>query len=289
MTKQIKYLIIAFFCMSLNIALGQISLTVNYLSNEGYPFKDVTSNCEIWISDNLEGKSKIALNLANGVFKIDSLPVDCPYFHIRDHNGEMHTQKLCMGLKHQSEWKIYVGSSDCLYHFGGHQPEPFFPEYDKIYLAYNLAHEGFVNKLDSLGLSVVGSNVFKFNPNRREEIIKELVDTEGVYTLAPIYRFTRTGTSYFTANISVLLKNELTEEETEKLCKYLDIDKITKVELSSYSSSIWRGFRSGVFYFIKPKKKAWDYSFLNKLNELLLKNENMLVIKTEATVIVKDD
>src|SRR5690554_4403458 len=140
-----KYLIIIISIMTFNISLGQISLSVYYLSKEGYPFKDVTSNTEIWISNNLEGKAKIALNSTNGIFKIDSLPADCPYFHIKDQNGEIHTQKLCMGLKHQLEWKLYIGSSDCLYHFEGHQPEPFIPEYNKIYLTYNRDADGFVN------------------------------------------------------------------------------------------------------------------------------------------------
>jgi len=268
--------------MSFNISLGQISLSVNYLSKEGYPFKDVTSNTEIWISDNLEGKTKIALNSTNGIFKIDSLPADCPYFHIKDQNGEMHIQKICMGLKTQKDWIIYIGSSDCLYHFEGYQPEPFIPSYDKLYITFAEGiYSKLINKLDTELRGGGALNLYEFNAEKRTAIMKELSKMEGVYTLAPIRLFTHSERSYFTTHIEILFKDSLTNQEITKLFTGFDINEINRFSPNHYT---WTHYKIGTPYIITFKKGAMDYSLLNKLNEFLLKNENVLVIKTSATI-----
>lgn len=278
--------------MSFNFSFGQTSLTVNYLNEDDFTFENVTSNSDVWISDNLEGNAKITLNASNGVFKIDSLPTDCPYLHIKDQNGEMHTQKLCIGLKRQKDWKVYIGSSNCLYHFESYQPEPFIPVYDKIYLTFVSEAEDFKYKLDSLGLSKDGPlrDVYQFNSAKRRVIFKELSKRKEVYTIAPIHFYGKTRSwilQYFYSNIDILFLNELTVQEIELLSKDLGINKIQKSKLS-YST--WKNYKSGVPYQIELKKEVViDYSFLKKLEKLLLENENLLVVKTHTSLYSKND
>jgi hypothetical protein len=272
--------------MAFNISSGQILLTVNYLNEDGFTFENVTSNSEVWISDNLEGKAKITLNTSNGVFKIDSLPTDCPYFHIRDQSGEMHTQKLCMGLKRKKDWKVYIGDSDCLYHFEGHQPEPFIPSYNKLYIVFaeSIHREVLQTELElRYGRA---RDLYEFNAERRSAIMKELSKMEGVYTLAPIRLFNHSQRSYFTTQIEILLKDSLTNREITKLFKGFEINEIGRFSPTHYT---WKHYKIGTPYIITFKKGVMDYSLLKKLNELLLKNENVLVIETSATVTVKND
>lgn len=283
--KTISYtlfIILIFFSMSFNFSFSQITLKVNYLNNDGFSYEDVTTNVKVWISPDLKGRTKTLLNASDGVFKIDSLLSDCPYFHIKDQNGEMHIQKICMGLKTQKDWIVYIGSSDCLYHFEGYQPEPFIPSYDKLYITFAEGiYSKLINKLDTELRGGGALNLYEFNAEKRTAIMKELSKMEGVYTIAPIRLFTHSERSYFTTHIEILFKDSLTNQEITKLFKGFDINEINRFSPKHYT---WTHYKIGTPYIITFKKGGMDYSLLNKLNEFLLKNENVLVIKTSATV-----
>ena len=264
----------------------------------------MSSAAKIWVATNAKAKNRKRLQFSEGTFRLDSLPVDCPYFQIKDHKGDMHTQKLCMGLKKDKEWIIYIGNKDCLYHFEGYQPMPFIPVLDKIYIThfYSEKYSGIVdedrrqksnifqNKLDELEIHQVYDDVYSFNPLEGTEILKQLCKMDEIYSLAPFLFFGKIQSwqvIYFDSRIDILFLNEPTFQELENITKYLGIDKIEKDQLSS---SNWKDYNTGAPFLIELKREILiDYTFLKKMEKLLLENENVLVLKTSTSITVTND